>query len=160
MTPGWIAVWGWRGGERPMGTTIYGGKGFKEKTRLSGERPIAVVPLLSLSGLSLPPYTSFLSLGRLCQQSPQTVPVPLLCVGSTQRRATALAIDQGCPGRHPIPAVGGGMGGGGGGGGRNHDSQLQHFERCQWGMHTFSLIWLTKDNVGHGSDISWLLRCK
>ena len=28
------------GGERPMGTATYGGKGFKERTRVTGERPI------------------------------------------------------------------------------------------------------------------------
>ena len=28
------------GGERPIGTATYGGKGFKERTRVSGERPI------------------------------------------------------------------------------------------------------------------------
>ena len=28
------------GGKRPMGTAACGGKGFKERTRVSGERPI------------------------------------------------------------------------------------------------------------------------
>ena len=32
-----------------------------------------------------PPHTPFLPLGRLCQRSPRTVPVSLLCVGSTQK---------------------------------------------------------------------------
>ena len=31
------------------------------------------VPLISQSGLSLPPHTPFLSLGRLCQRSPWTL---------------------------------------------------------------------------------------
>ena len=38
-----------------------------------------LVPSLPLLGLSLPPYSPFLSLGRLCQRSPRTVPVSLLC---------------------------------------------------------------------------------
>ena len=41
-----------------------------------------------------PSHSPFLSLGRLCEQSYQTVHVPLLCVGSRQRRATALTIGQ------------------------------------------------------------------
>ena len=32
-----------------------------------------------------PPYSPFPSLGRLCQRSPQTFPVSLLCVGSARR---------------------------------------------------------------------------
>ena len=66
-----------------------------------------LVPSLSLPGLSLPPYSAFLSLGRQCQRSPGTVPGSLLCVGSTRRGATALATGQGRPSGHPIPAVGG-----------------------------------------------------
>ena len=50
------------------------------------------VPFLFLLGLSFPLYFPFVSLGRLCQQSPRTFPVSLLCVGSTQRRATALTV--------------------------------------------------------------------
>ena len=42
--------------------------------------------------LSFPLYFPFLTLGRLCQQSPWSFPVSLPCVGSTQRRATALAV--------------------------------------------------------------------
>ena len=56
--------------------------------------------------LSLPPCSPFLSLGRLCQRSPRTVPVSLLCVGSTRRSARAIPIGQVRPGGHPIPAVG------------------------------------------------------
>ena len=69
-----------------MGTSAYAGKGFKGGARGSGERPI---------GAS----------SWLCQQGPWTVPVSLRCVRSPQRRATALAIGQGRPGKHPIPAV-------------------------------------------------------
>ena len=47
---------------------------------------------LSLLGQSYPLYCPFLSIGKLCQRSPRTFPVSLLCVGSTRRRATALAI--------------------------------------------------------------------
>ena len=65
------------------------------------------------SSLSLPylPYFPFLSLGRLCQRSPwfhcsvRGFLVSLLCVGSTQRRATALAVGQVCPSSHPKSAV-------------------------------------------------------
>ena len=49
----------------------------------------------------------FLSLGRLCQQSPRSCPVSLLCIESTQRKATAFAVGQ---------VRGMGWGGGGGGG--------------------------------------------
>ena len=49
-----------------------------------------------------------LSLGRLCQRSPRTCPVSLLCVESTQRKANAFAVGQVRPS---------GQGGGGGGGG-------------------------------------------
>ena len=66
--------------------------------------PQAVVPI----GLSpLYPSSSFplLSFGRLCQRSPRTFPVSLLCVGSTQRRATVLAVGQVRPSGHPEPAV-------------------------------------------------------
>ena len=70
-------------------------------------------PFLSL-GLSLHrpwcPLAShhsfpFLSLGRLCQRSPRTCPVSLLCVQSTQRKATAFAVGQVRPSGHPKPAV-------------------------------------------------------
>ena len=37
---------------------------------------------------------------------PRTIPVSLLCVGFTWRRATALAVGLVRPSRHPIPAVG------------------------------------------------------
>ena len=47
----------------------------------------------------------FLSLGRLCQRSPRTCPVSLLCVESTQRKATAWAVGQVHPSGHPKPAV-------------------------------------------------------
>ena len=71
--------------------------------------PPAGVPV----GLSLPsasdlpawpvltPCTPFLSLGRLYQRSPRTVPVSLLRVGSTRRRAPALAVGWVRPGGHP-----------------------------------------------------------
>ena len=45
-----------------------------------------------------------LSLGRLCQRSPRTYPVSLLCVESTQRKANAFAVGQ-------VRARGGGRGG-------------------------------------------------
>ena len=50
------------------------------------------------------PFPS-LSLGRLCQRSPRTCPVSLLCVDSTQRRANAFAVGQVRPSGHPKPAV-------------------------------------------------------
>ena len=45
------------------------------------------------------------SLGRLCQRSPRTCPVSLLCVESTRRKATAFAVGQARPSGHPKPAV-------------------------------------------------------
>ena len=62
---------------------------------------------LPLPGLSLPPSTPFLALGRLCQRSPRTVPVSLLRVGSTQ-----------------------GIGGGGGG----LTAPLVHWRGYQWAV--------------------------
>ena len=50
------------------------------------------MPLIYWFCLSLCPCTTFLSLGRLCHQSPQTVPLSLLCAQSTQRRVMALTI--------------------------------------------------------------------
>ena len=47
----------------------------------------------------------FHSLGRLCQRSPRTCPVSLLCVKSTQRKANAFAVGQVRPSGHPKPAV-------------------------------------------------------
>ena len=70
-------------------------------------------PFLSL-GLSLrrprcpsASHQSFpsLSLGRLCQRSPRTCPVSLLCVESTQRKANAFAVGQVRPSGHPKPVV-------------------------------------------------------
>ena len=46
-----------------------------------------------------------LSLGWLCQRSPRTCPVSLLCVESTQRKANAFAVGQVRPSGHPKPAV-------------------------------------------------------
>ena len=46
----------------------------------------------------------FHSLGRLCQRSPRTCPVSLLCVESTQRKANAFAVGQVRPSGHPKPA--------------------------------------------------------
>ena len=46
-----------------------------------------------------------LSLGRLCQRSPRTCPVSLLCVESTQRKANAFAVGQVRPSGHSKPAV-------------------------------------------------------
>ena len=46
-----------------------------------------------------------LTLGRLCQRSPRTCPVSLLCVESTQRKANAIAVGQVRPSGHPKPAV-------------------------------------------------------
>ena len=48
-----------------------------------GLSPSCVLPLPL--GLSSPLYFCFLSLGRLCQRSHQTVPVSVLCVGSAYR---------------------------------------------------------------------------
>ena len=45
------------------------------------------------------------SLGRLCQRSPRTCPVSLLCVESTQRKANAFAAGQVRPSGHLKPAV-------------------------------------------------------
>ena len=65
------------------------------------------------------------SFGRLCQRSPRTCPVSLLCVEYTQRKATAFAVGQVRPSSHPKPAVrclspaaAGGPWEGGGGGAR------------------------------------------
>ena len=46
-----------------------------------------------------------LSLGRLCQRSPRTCPVSLLCVESTQRKANAFAVGQVRPSGHPKPGM-------------------------------------------------------
>ena len=59
----------------------------------------------SLPYLPLSASLSFLSLGQLCQRSPRTFPVSLLCVGSTQKRAIILAGGQVRPSGHPKPAV-------------------------------------------------------
>ena len=56
----------------------------------ASHHPVSFLFLLCL----LFPVFPFLSLGRLCQRSPRTFPVSLLCVASTQRRAAALAIGQ------------------------------------------------------------------
>ena len=69
----------------------------------ASHRPVTV---LSLLGLSFPLHVLFLSLGKLCQRSPQTFPVSLLCVGSTQRRATTFTVGQVHPntgGGEPLP---------------------------------------------------------
>ena len=72
----------------------------------SASQPVSFLFLLAQSLLlSTRLYFPFLSLGRLCQRSPRTFPVSLLCVGSSQRRATALAVGQVRPSGHPIPAV-------------------------------------------------------
>ena len=91
--------------------------------------PIGLSPPCALPLPAWPVRTSllaFLSLGRLCLQSPWTVPVSLLRVGSTRRRATALAVGQVRPSGHPHTGGGGplpdggfwapGPGGGGEGG--------------------------------------------
>ena len=54
-----------------------------------------------------------LSLGRLCQRSPRTCPVSLLCVESTQRKAMPSPLAR-CV-QAAIPSRGIGMAGGGGG---------------------------------------------
>ena len=76
------------------------------------------VSFLFLLAQFLPLYFPCLSLGRLRQRSLRTFPVSLLCVGSTQRRATALAVGHVRPTGHPKPAVRNPspMAGGGGGG--------------------------------------------
>ena len=69
-------------------------------------RPLSPpVSFLCLLAQSVPLHFPFLSLGRLCQQSPLTFPVSPLCVGSTQRRATVLAVGQVRPSGHPKPAL-------------------------------------------------------
>ena len=55
--------------------------------------------------LASPHSFSSLSLGRLCQRSPRTCPVSLLCVESTQRKANAFAVGRVRPSGHPKPAV-------------------------------------------------------
>ena len=52
------------------------------------------VSFLFLLAQSFPLYFPFLSLGRLCQRSPRTFRVSLLCVECTRRRATALTVGQ------------------------------------------------------------------
>ena len=61
--------------------------------------------LFFLLAQSFPLYFPFLSLGRLCQRSPRTFPISLLCVESTGRNATTLAVGQVRPSSHPKPAV-------------------------------------------------------
>ena len=50
---------------------------------------LCLIPLCPCTGPAypFPTCTAFLSLGRLCQWSPRTVPVSL-CIGPTRRRAT------------------------------------------------------------------------
>ena len=48
---------------------------------VGGSASHPLVPFLPLPALSFPPKTHFLSLVRLCQRSPRTVPVSLRCVG-------------------------------------------------------------------------------
>ena len=43
------------GGEGPLGTAAHGGRGFKERTRVSGERPIAATSFRRPSIWELPP---------------------------------------------------------------------------------------------------------
>ena len=67
-------------------------------------------PSPCLADPALPPCSPFHSLGRVCQRSPRPFPVSLLHVGSTRRRATALAVGrvrpsghlQTCGGGHPL----------------------------------------------------------
>ena len=68
-------------------------------------RPLYAVCPSSPSLASFPLYFPFLSLDKLCQRSPWAFSVSLLCVMSTQRRATALAVGQAHPSGHPILAV-------------------------------------------------------
>ena len=70
--------------------------------------PIGLSPPCALRLPAWPFRTSllpFLSLRRLCQWSPQTWLVSLLCVESTQMKATAIAVGQVRPSGHPKPAV-------------------------------------------------------
>ena len=55
-----------------------------------------------------PPSFPSHSLGRLCQRSPRTCPVSLLCVESTQRKANAFAVGQVRPSTWPTWPGGGG----------------------------------------------------
>ena len=91
MTPGCIAVCSWRPvGPPPVPLTLSLNPVPPQAAAPIGLSPPCALPL-PLPGLPHPPYTPFLSLGRLCQRSPRTVPVSLLRVGSTRRRAPALA---------------------------------------------------------------------
>ena len=95
LTPGCIPVCGWRrllASHRlplPFPWTV----SLRRRQRPSASHHL--VPSLSPPGLSLPPYSLFLPLQRLCQRSPRTVPVSLLCVESMRRRATAPAVGRG-----------------------------------------------------------------
>ena len=70
----------------------------------ASHRSVSFLFLLALSFLL---YSPFLSLGRLCQRSPWTVPVSLPGVESTRRRAAALAVGQGRPNGRLRPGGGG-----------------------------------------------------
>ena len=73
-----------------------------------GLSPHCALPLRAWPILPFLHPLPFLSLVRLCQWSTRTVCVPLLCVGSTRRGATALAIGLGVSKRTPHARKGGG----------------------------------------------------
>ena len=89
MMPGCMAVCSWRrlSASRHFPLPFPGTLCLREQRHPSASHPL--VPSLSLPvAPSSPPYSPFLCLRRLCQRSPGTVPVALLRVGSTRRRAT------------------------------------------------------------------------
>ena len=84
-----------------------------------------------------------LSLGRLCQRSPRTYPVSLLCVESTQRKANAFAVGQVRPSGHPMPAVRYLSPRGGGGEGCHNIS----VSVPGWYCRVHALVWVFKRNL-------------
>ena len=92
-SPGWIAV---RQLPAPIGLSplpLVPSLAPSPSAGGGAHRPLTPsCPPPSPSALSSPPHTPFPSLGRSRQRSPRTVPVSLPRVGSTRRRATALAI--------------------------------------------------------------------
>ena len=106
--------------------------------------PPRVLPL-PLPRLPSPPPTPFLSLGRLCQRSPRTVPVSLLCVGSIQWRwGVALLFANRRP--KSVGAAGAGnvfFWGGGDVGRLSVSATLCAFRVFRCGTHMCSYVWNT-----------------
>ena len=91
-------------GQQPMGGNMMNGMGMNGmgQQHLMGGN----MPMMNGMGQQGAP---FLSLGRLCQQSPWTVPVSLSCVGSTQCPLPMAA--NGGRGGAPLPPVEGSLAG-------------------------------------------------